>query len=392
MADDPPQEAFAAATADFDALARRFWGAWRDALQQAAPAGPPFAASGGGAPGFGPAGIGLAAAGFARPGDGAPDPFAWWAPFARGGGGQADEAVARFDAHARRWYAQLQQIAAQFAGRESSAADVVEAWKRLLTADGANPFASLLSQMQQGAGSRGPDAWWQQAAPYLAALRGEARSWLQVPAFGPAREQQARWQALGVAQLQLQEKLEAYNALMARALQDAFVRFERKLAEREQPGLQIESPRALFDLWIDAAEDAYAAVALAPEFRSVYAGLVDAQMRLRQGVQREVEAVCALFDMPTRSELDGAHRKIVELERQVRRLLDAAQATSRAAGAATAAPVEPRPSPRGAARGKRAAAPAASRAAAPARGGQRALFSAAEAMPAAPAPLKKRKR
>ncbi|MCD9030886.1 class III poly(R)-hydroxyalkanoic acid synthase subunit PhaE, partial [Luteimonas sp. Y-2-2-4F] len=356
MAHDSPQEAFAAATADFDALARRFWGAWGDALRQTAPAPQPFAAPGFGYPGFTPGfaapGFGAPAQAYGLPGAGAPDPFAWWAQFARGGGGQADDAVARFDAQARQWYAQLQQIAAQFAGRESSAADVVEAWKRLLTADGANPFASLLSQLQQGPGSRGPQAWLQQVAPYLSALRGEARSWLQLPAFGPAREQQERWQALGVAQLQLQEKLEAYNALMGRALQDAFVRFERKLAEREQPGLQIDSPRALFDLWIDAAEDAYAAIALGPEFRRVYAELVDAQMRLRQGVQREVEAVCALFDMPTRTELDGAHRKIVELERQVRRLLDASQ--SSAARPADARPAEPRPAPRAPARRKRA--------------------------------------
>src|SRR3546814_5245203 len=45
-------------------------------------------------------------------------------------------------------------------------------------------------------------------------------------------------------------------------------------------------------------------------------------MRLRGGVQREVEQACALFGMPTRTELDGAHRKIVELARQVRRLRD----------------------------------------------------------------------
>src|SRR3546814_7293710 len=45
-------------------------------------------------------------------------------------------------------------------------------------------------------------------------------------------------------------------------------------------------------------------------------------MRLRGGVQREVEQASALFGMPTRTELDGAHRKIVELERQVRRLRD----------------------------------------------------------------------
>src|SRR3546814_3443698 len=116
--------------------------------------------------------------------------------------------------------------------------------------------------------------------------------------------------------------LQAYDALMQEATRDAFGLFEDKLAECEEPGRQIQSARALFDLWADAAEDAYAKIALSHEFREVYGKLVDAQMRLRGGVQREVEQASALFGMPTRTELDGAHRKIVELERQVRRLRD----------------------------------------------------------------------
>src|SRR3546814_16203183 len=76
---------------------------------------------------------------------------------------------------------------------------------------------------------------------------------------------------------------------MQKATRDAFAIFEDKLAEREEPGRQIQSARALFDLWVDAAEDAYAKIALSHEFREVYGKLVDAQMRLRGGVQREVE-------------------------------------------------------------------------------------------------------
>src|SRR5690606_3918652 len=89
-------------------------------------------------------------------------------------------------------------------------------------------------------------------------------------------------------------------------------------------------------------EEAYAGIALSPEFRTVYGELVDAQMRVRAGVQAQVEQVAAMFDMPTRTELDGAHRKIVELERTVRRLRDAIEAgQSNGAGRAT-----PEPAPR----------------------------------------------
>jgi len=55
---------------------------------------------------------------------------------------------------------------------------------------------------------------------------------------------------------------------------------------------------------------------------------VNAQMRLRAGVQKEVEFASGLFGMPTREEMDAAHRKIAELERTVRRMRDAQAAAT----------------------------------------------------------------
>ena len=63
---------------------------------------------------------------------------------------------------------------------------------------------------------------------------------------------------------------------MAKTSQDAYARFESKLAEREEPGRQLGSVRALFDLWVDAAEEAYAASALSLEYRKAYGELVNA--------------------------------------------------------------------------------------------------------------------
>jgi len=46
---------------------------------------------------------------------------------------------------------------------------------------------------------------------------------------------------------------------------------------------------------------------------------------VRAGLQREVEQYCNQLGMPTRTEIDAAHRKIVQLEREMRRLRDAIQ-------------------------------------------------------------------
>jgi hypothetical protein len=133
---------------------------------------------------------------------------------------------------------------------------------------------------------------------------------------------------------------------MGKCAQRAFEVFEAKLAACEEPGRQISSARGLFDLWIDAAEQAYAEIALSQEFREACGALTNAQMRLRAGVQREVELMCAQFGMPTRTEVDSAHRKIAELERALRRAK--AQGTAGDARRAAAAPVrerERRPQP-----------------------------------------------
>ncbi|MBX3710872.1 MAG: class III poly(R)-hydroxyalkanoic acid synthase subunit PhaE [Lysobacter sp.] len=278
--------------------------------------------------------------------------FDSWSQMA--GVGRRDEAadmVERFSAQARQWLGMMQQVAGQFAGRDASPADIASAWKQAMGGQGGNPFAALFEGMA-GRGQAGFDQWHAQAAPMLNAmlggmmmggLRQEGLGLLRMPAFGLNREHQERLQALAAAQMELQEKNDAYNQAMFGVGQDAFVRFERKLAERSEPGRQLKSARALFDLWVDAAEEAYAEVALSQEFRRLYGELVNAQMKVRAGIQREVEQFCDLFGMPGRTEVDAAHRRIAELERQVRRLRNAAPQPQSKQPAAKPAPGKPAP-------------------------------------------------
>lgn len=279
---------------DFEAWTRRYWNAWGETLRSTQ--------ADASVPGWNEA-------------------MGWWSQLARGGTAPADEAVARFNSQAQGWFGQMQQLAAQFAGRPASAADIAGAWKQALGGEGANPFANMLGAMP-GNANADPARWFEAFAPFLQPWQREGRSWLELPAFGFAREHQERWQHLVQAHVAVQEQSQAYQTLMAEAAQDAFVRFERKLEERSAPGRQVDSVRGLFDLWIDAAEEAYADVALSPRFRDAYAAMVNAQMTLRGRLQKEVEQLSVQWGMPTRTEVDSAHRKIVELERELRRLRD----------------------------------------------------------------------
>lgn len=307
---------------DFESVAQQYWSLWGDALRQAGAT--PSMSMPGAAPGW-------------------QQTVDWWSKLVPGGQPQVDEAVGRFQRQASQWFGQMQQVAAQFSGRDHDATDIGRAWRAALgmaePTPAHNPFADIFRSMQGGA--HGLDGWMQQMRPWLDNLQRDGERWMHLPTFGLSREHQERWQHLAQAYQDYQRQVGEYDQLMLQVAQDAFARFERKLEEHAEPGRQLQNARALFDLWIDAAEEAYAKVAMSDDFRHAYGGLANAQARLRLGVQREVEQVCTQFGMPTRTEVDSAHRKIVELERALRKLTRAQAAPARRAPAPrAAAPVE----------------------------------------------------
>lgn len=270
------------------ALAQRYWGLWANALRE-----------------------GSAGLGFDVGKQGLDESLNLWAKQAgmQGGFGGLLE---RFQGQCRDWYGQMQQVASEFAGREHRAHDVVEAWRKAF--GGGHPFDSLLQGLR-GPGLENIAQWSEAAAPWLDGLRTQAMGALGMPAFGFTREHQERLQALGKAQLRMQDAQRGYNALLAKVSQAAFDRFESKLIEHEEPGRQIGSVRALFDLWVDAAEDAWAEAALSKDYRHAFAELANAQMQLRAAAQAIAEQTTQAWGLPGRSELDGAYRKIAQLER-----------------------------------------------------------------------------
>ena len=279
---------------DFEALARQYYGAWGDSLRQGG-------------------------AGGTDPGEWK-QVLDWWAQLLpERGPGPADDALHRFREQAGGWYGTMQQVASRFAGRDASSADVAQAWREAVMGQGKGE--SLLHWMLQGAqGSTGAGGGMDDVVAVLEQWQERLAPWLQSPAFGPAREHQARWQRLLQAQQAFQGHSREYVAQIQQALDAAFALFEQRLAEHESPGSQLTSARAMFDLWIEVAEEAYAKVALSESFQQVFASLGNAQMRLRSAVQHEVEQLSERVGLPTRTEMDAAHKRIAELERQLRRL------------------------------------------------------------------------
>lgn len=178
---------------------------------------------------------------------------------------------------------------------------------RDMAGQGAKGFEQLMAEFGRGAGP----------------FKQELLANLGMPAFGLAREHQERWQQLGTALVEYQEQTNRYNTLILKASQQGFERFQSKLAEREEPGRQLDSVRAVYDLWIDAAEESYADIALSDEFRKAYGAMVNAQMRVRSLVQSEVEQQTRQLGMPTRSELKGVEKSVQELRRHLKNAQEA---------------------------------------------------------------------
>lgn len=226
------------------------------------------------------------------------------------------ETVERLLAGARSYFALLQSMADK--GPQGNAdpqawTDSVRNAFNFPGADAAlfdNPMARAMRELA-GQGAKGFEQMMEGMQP---ALR-EVRALLDMPAFGYAREHQEHYQRMAKAWLDYQHESNRYNALIARASKRAFEVFEDKLAERGEPGRQVDSVRGLYDLWVDAAEDAYAEIALSDEFREVYGALVNAQMRVRKHAQSEVEKVSNDLGVPTRTEIDSIGKRVHELHR-----------------------------------------------------------------------------
>jgi poly[(R)-3-hydroxyalkanoate] polymerase subunit PhaE len=281
----------------WQALSRQYWNAWQDLTREA------------GAAGADPASVPWH------------EGFEQWSRMFAGAGKQS-ETIERVLASARSFSAFAQSmIAAATAGAAGAGPNWTETLRNGFHAPGsaslfANPVAEALREIS-GQGVRSFEQMMQGVAPDFDPAR-EAKSWLRVPAFGFLREHQEHYQRMASAMIDYQEQNTRYGALILKASQRGFELFESKLAAREEPGRQIDSLRALYDLWVDAAEEAYAEIALSPEFREVYGALVNAQMRVRSQIQQEVERIATDFGMPTRTELDSIGQRLHDLRRELR--------------------------------------------------------------------------
>jgi class III poly(R)-hydroxyalkanoic acid synthase PhaE subunit len=135
-----------------------------------------------------------------------------------------------------------------------------------------------------------------------------------MPALGPAREQQESWQRLlqrGARSTQAQLQLSGqWKDIIDSALRELGERLAPRFKSGKPPG----SMKEIYDLWVESAERAYAQAARGAAFVQAQAELTNAQSQLRSSQRELVEEWTKQFDLPTRAEINSIHQQLRELK------------------------------------------------------------------------------
>jgi hypothetical protein len=153
----------------------------------------------------------------------------------------------------------------------------------------------------------------------------------------------------------------AYEA-QVRMMGDALQRFATAFVERQQRGEPPLGVRALYDLWIDCAEGAYAELARDPAFVAAQAAAINAAYAALKDQRQLADRLAGQFGVSTTTDVETLKQRIAALEAA---LADKASAAAPAAASRTRA-TEPK------AKKPRAAKTRTSRRAPPARRGGKA--------------------
>jgi class III poly(R)-hydroxyalkanoic acid synthase PhaE subunit len=171
-----------------------------------------------------------------------------------------------------------------------------------------------------GAGPLGEDlvSAWQKMAGPLAQGGSQMTAWPGLPALGITRERQEAMERLGKATIRYQQALGRYGELLGKVSADAVERLTRRIARIASPDQQIGSFRAMYDLWVECGEEAYAAAAHGTEFARAQSEVNDALMELKAEQQKQVEDWARALDLPTRTEMNTLIRRVNTLRRRLR--------------------------------------------------------------------------
>lgn len=177
--------------------------------------------------------------------------------------------------------------------------------------------AQLAAQFEQWLkGSAGAGASFAAAA----GLPGGSPGWppgavpLGPAAAGHGSEAQSAWELL-MKLGSLQGELARYWSEIA---QDSAQRFTARMSGAGPAGLTSEGALALYETWVQCAEEAYAATVRKDDFCRLQAQLANTATALLLAQRRQADALARAWGLPTREEADALQRQLRELRQQLK--------------------------------------------------------------------------
>jgi hypothetical protein len=134
--------------------------------------------------------------------------------------------------------------------------------------------------------------------------------------LGPAArvtDEESAWELL-MKLGQLQAQLSRHWSEIAGS---AAQRFMARMRSAEPAGLTSENALALYETWVECAEEAYAQTVRREDFSHLQAQLTNTAMALLLAQRSQAEALARAWGLPTREEADALQRQIRELRQRL---------------------------------------------------------------------------
>jgi class III poly(R)-hydroxyalkanoic acid synthase PhaE subunit len=158
-----------------------------------------------------------------------------------------------------------------------------------------------------------------------------------MPALGLTREHQEANERLRKLFTDLQQQQLTLSSMWNDIIAEGLRAFGEKAGAKLRAGESFSSIKAVYDLWIECAELAYAKAAHGPAYAKAQADLGNTMAHLRIEQRKQVEAISKQLDLPTRDELNTVHHRLKDLKAEVRALQAQLRAATAAANAGAGA-------------------------------------------------------
>lgn len=165
----------------------------------------------------------------------------------------------------------------------------------------------------------------------LAPVREQMERFLAVPGLGYTREHQEQYQTLSRLWLAYQAAMEDYAGSYVEIAKRSVERFQEGVTARAEKGEPLGTLQAVYDLWVDGCEEAYAEHVFSDDYAKVHGGLVNSLMALKRHSRAMVDEGLGMLNMPTREELNTLQARFHELRRALR-TMEAAQGLTEVSG------------------------------------------------------------